>query len=313
LNRLIITNGSAAADVIRAAGIEGEVLSWNDVLHDGPVPSRLNLDELSEVRARYISSLGWGDSNGVLAEFVARDNLLKTAPRRDEVVCWFEHDLYDQLQLWQVIDALGSMNVSATLICRDAFIGYQSSTQLTEDFEARTEVTRAQFTAGSTLWDAFRQSDPEVLAREPEAALNFTTSTISRWAQCFPSTSTGLNRSERFMLEYLDGRSGSASFGDLFRALLAQEEAAFMGDTSLFVLLSRLSSFEPSLIRLQGDDASLPAVTIGLTDAGRNRLKGGGWSWDSASDRWIGGVHLKKSNQWLWNPESREMERRAEE
>ena len=313
MSRLIITNGGAAADVIRAAGIEGEVLSWKDVLHDGPVPSRLSLDELSEVRAHYISSLGWGESNGVLAEFVARDNLLKTAPSRDEVICWFEHDLYDQLQLWQVLDALGSMNVSATLICRDAFISYQSSMQLTADFDARTVVTRGQFVAASTLWNAFRNTDPEVLAREAEGGLNFTTSTISRWAQCFPSTSRGLNRSERFTLEYLDGHSGSASFGDLFRSLLAQEEAAFMGNTSLFVLLSRLSSFEPPLIRLQGEKTSLPTVTIGLTDAGRIRLKGGGWSWDPASDRWIGGVHLTKSNQWLWNPETQEMERRAKE
>ncbi len=313
MNRLIITNGSAAADVIRAAGIEGEVLPWNDVLHDGPVPSDLNLDELSEIRARYISGLGWGELNGVLAEFVAPESLLRTAPTRNEVVCWFEHDLYDQLQLWQVLDALGSMNVSATLICRDAFIGYQSSTQLMEDFEARTEVTSGQFAAASALWGAFRHSDPGVLARETEAGLKFTTSTISRWAQCFPSTSIGLSRSERYTLEYLKGHSGSASFGDLFRALLAQEEAAFMGDTSLFVLLSRLSSFEPSLIRLHGDNASLPAVTIELTDAGRKWLKGGGWSWDSASDRWIGGVHLTNSNQWLWNPETQEMVRWVKE
>ena len=313
MNRLIITNGSAAADAIAATGIEGELLSWNDVLHDGPVPARLSLVELSEVRAHYISSLGWGESNGVLAEFVARDTMLKTAPTRDEVICWFEHDLYDQLQLWQVLDALGSMNVSVKLICRDAFIGHQSSTQLKEDFEARKEVSRARFAAASTLWSAFRHTDPDLLVRKQGAGLNFTTSTISRWAQCFPSTSIGLNRSEKFTLEYLNGHAGSASFGDLFRALLAQEEAAFMGDTSLFVVLSRLSSFEPSLIRLRGDKASLPAVKIKLTDAGRNRLKGGGWSWDSASDRWIGGVHLTKSNQWLWNPETQQMERRAEE
>jgi hypothetical protein len=46
---LILTNGDSATGAIRAAGIAGEILPWRDVLHDGPVPTGLELDDLSGV------------------------------------------------------------------------------------------------------------------------------------------------------------------------------------------------------------------------------------------------------------------------
>jgi hypothetical protein len=38
--------------VIAASGIEGQILPWRDVLHEGPVPASLSADELGEARAR---------------------------------------------------------------------------------------------------------------------------------------------------------------------------------------------------------------------------------------------------------------------
>src|SRR5215212_9153194 len=73
---LHVTNGDCAADLMREAGIPGEVMPWRDVLHDGPVPGDLSLAELSRVRASYLSA-GTGVSFSELAqEFVARDTLL---------------------------------------------------------------------------------------------------------------------------------------------------------------------------------------------------------------------------------------------
>ena len=48
---LDIVNGDCAIEALKDSGIEGDFLSWLDVLHDGPVPEGLSLEELSEVRA----------------------------------------------------------------------------------------------------------------------------------------------------------------------------------------------------------------------------------------------------------------------
>ena len=53
--KLIVTNGESAAERLRAAGIKGHILPWQDMLHDGPVPPGTDLEEVSDVRADFLS------------------------------------------------------------------------------------------------------------------------------------------------------------------------------------------------------------------------------------------------------------------
>src|SRR5690348_7436351 len=57
--RLHVTNGDAAVERIRAAGIAGTYLPWRDVLHDGPVPDDVDAATLRAIRARFIADAGW--------------------------------------------------------------------------------------------------------------------------------------------------------------------------------------------------------------------------------------------------------------
>ena len=103
--RLNITNGDVAADRIRRSRIPGEVLVWRDVLHEGPVPGGLSLEELSDVRAHFLAGCPWGLSEpSVREQFARRDEHLRRWADYEDVVLWFEHDLYDQLQLLQLLD-----------------------------------------------------------------------------------------------------------------------------------------------------------------------------------------------------------------
>ena len=104
---LHITNGDSAATLLLQTGIEGRVLPWRDILHDGPVPAGLLDEELRKVRAQFISDQGWGGYESVLAEFEKRDLVLENIDEHDPIILWFEHDLYDQLQLIQILDRLG--------------------------------------------------------------------------------------------------------------------------------------------------------------------------------------------------------------
>ena len=105
------------------AGIAGDLLSWRDVLHEGPVPD-LPPDELRAVRAQYLATLGEGDAATVEADLLARDERLAAALAEGEpVVLWFEHDLYDQLQLIQILAGLPDRPEHVELICVGSFPG----------------------------------------------------------------------------------------------------------------------------------------------------------------------------------------------
>ncbi len=125
---LIITNGTAVVGSISRVCPEADVLCWNDILHDGPVPD-LNLSDVSEVRAAYLEK--YAPEIDVLAEFQKRDRTLGQFRDHAEVVLFFEHDLYDQLQLCQLLDFFASEpadNTTLSLALGGQFLGEQDDT-----------------------------------------------------------------------------------------------------------------------------------------------------------------------------------------
>ncbi len=103
---LHLTNGSAIIPAMRDGGISGRIVPWDDVLHEGPVPAGLNAAALRDVRAAFLAT--WVEQPRTVIEqsLRERDETLERLSDVDEIVLWFEHDLYDQLQLVQVLDRL---------------------------------------------------------------------------------------------------------------------------------------------------------------------------------------------------------------
>jgi len=118
---LHVTNGESAGNTLRQTALGGAVLSWQDVLHEGPVPD-VPPAELRAVRARFLSECGWGSERSLLESFERRDRLFEQALEGGtEVVLWFENDLYDQLQLVQALALAG--DAPLLLIQADSDLG----------------------------------------------------------------------------------------------------------------------------------------------------------------------------------------------
>lgn len=128
-NILNFTNGDVAVEIMKEANIPGVFLPWRDVLYDGPVPKKLSLEELSQVRAEFIISRGWGTSEDIKRDFIERDNTLKSSDKYEKVILWFEHDLYDQLQILQILDWF-HMNptgeIKLSIICTNKYLAMLS-------------------------------------------------------------------------------------------------------------------------------------------------------------------------------------------
>ena len=100
---LHVTNGESAGNTLRQTALGGAVLPWQDALHEGPVPA-IPRQQLLRTRARFLADCGWGRQQALLSSLERRDRQLLDALRDGlQVVLWFEHDLYDQLQLLDVL------------------------------------------------------------------------------------------------------------------------------------------------------------------------------------------------------------------
>ena len=100
------TNGDLVADRLTAGGVPGRVVACADPLHDGPCLPGLSRAEWRDTRARFLSDTHGVALEAVRRDFDARDAAIDEAAGADEVVLWFEHDLFDQLNLIWLVDAL---------------------------------------------------------------------------------------------------------------------------------------------------------------------------------------------------------------
>ncbi len=184
-------------------------------------------------------------------------------PDYEEVVLWFEHDLFDQLLLirhldWFVRHGLGSTRLS--LICIGRFRGiemFKGLGQLTPDqlaslLDTRAAVTAEQFALGRRAWHAFTSQDPtdvERLTESDTSALPFLGPALRRWLEEFPAADSGLPRSEREILSAL--ADGPRSIWSLFHAWLRREDALTPTDTALRSRIDALASGPHPLIAAQ--------------------------------------------------------------
>jgi hypothetical protein len=300
---LHVTNGDHAAERIRAAGFTDTVLPWRDVLHEGPVPAPATLDSLRPLRARFLAG---GTITPVerARQLEERDRTLAAHAERSEVVLWFEHDLYDQLQLAQILDWFAAgPHKPPTLVQADDYLGRLPIERYVPMFDARHQVTSAQLEAAQRAWRAFTSPDPRAIEDVLMSldALPFMGPALERHLEEFPSVENGLSRTERQALEVLV--AGPLALPKLFEvAHLERENPFFLGDLTFFTLVRALSNGEASLVRIVDDAAQ-------ITETGRDVLSGRADRVNVLGiDRWLGGVHLKGPRvPWRWDRSHRRL------
>ncbi len=298
-NTLHITNGDSVLYVWKKAGLLGTHLAWRDVLHEGPVPAGLPLEELSRIRAAYFAERGYGNPIKIHRDFEKRDATLRKAREFEEIVLWFEHDLYDQLQLLQILDALRDLGLGAgsvQLVQSDQYLGMLGAEEIMALYPKRRYVTGAAHEAAARAWQAFTSDTPQPLLEITSRAysgLPFLRDAFVRLCEEYPAYDSGLSRTQKHILEAC--AQGARRREEVFRRSQAREEAAFLGDASCYREIDALGS-EPA-----------PALTLlddgyDVTVLGRRVLAGDAdWLEHQPLDRWIGGVHLASARHWRWD------------
>jgi hypothetical protein len=314
---LHVTNGESAARGLHDARLPGDVLCWNDILHEGPVPAGLDDEALRKLRADFITGAVRASREDVLREFAHRDARLGESVRAgDEITLWFEHDLYDQLQLVQVLARIATLNESraaVSLVVTNEYLGTRHGDWFAGEFAHRQPATRRAFDEATRAWRAFTAPDPAALdaLRADLVELSFLPAAIERHLQEYPSARTGLSRFETQLLDAIVGRPRELVVA-YHRAHHDVEDAIFMGDSVFAWHVRRLSEGPGALVSIEAR-AERPLhepstreyweQRLSPTAIGR-RVHGGEIDRVAAVgvDRWLGGVHLSgRRVAWRWD------------
>lgn len=291
------------------AGIPGRKVSWADPLCQGPVPFA-DRERLRPVRAKWLQGEFGIQHPSDLDDLVEADHVVDSATEHDEVVLWFEADLFDQAILVHLLDRLGHLLETGTRLSlvtlhempgvkRFIGLGQLSPSQLAGLFPGRIAVTREMVNAAREAWSAWTAPTPELLQRiatSTTSPLPYLPAAVERLLEELPDPRTGLGRTERTGLEVISG--GPTTLFDAFRASQEREERPWLGDTMFFTMLRPLAAGSSPLVASEGawpgstDQGENPRLTV--TAIGRSVLAGeADWLAICTRGRWIAGTELR--------------------
>jgi hypothetical protein len=290
-----IHNGDVVAQLAKRADIPGDHVAFRESLVTGPVTPG---DEWIETRANTLSAAFGEDLLRVRTALVEQEQMLDAAASRDEVVLWFEHDLFCLTLLLYLLDRLGSAKLS--LVWCPTPLSQFEERDLFLRFESRGAVTPMMLKAARNAWRAYTAPEPDALnaiIRRDSADFPFLREGLTLHASRFPSMQNGLGIIEQRILSILS--NGPMDFVSLFPQVDTDPPRFGFGDAQVMVMLRELASRAVPLIAMNGNP---PKTIFSLTPAGLNVFAG---EVDDCvindPDAWLGGVHLSKEHLWRWN------------
>jgi hypothetical protein len=319
-----VVNGDITAGLLEEADVPGEIRVWADALDTGPVLPGDD-DDHRAARAAWHAAFDGSDETEHrirLAEWDA--GVDDGADNADEIVLWYEHDLFDQLALVRLLARIGRRPRKATIsmvsIDRHPdipeFLGFGQleSHQLAALWPRRTPIARDALDESAAAWTAITAPEPRAVAfvAKRTKALPFLGGALERHLEELPDTGTGTTRSERQLLGMI--ARGVSTVGALMKEFVTIDPRYTITDGNVVAVLHQLAAI--GLVTLPPDlpGAGTPITgaiigEVGTTPAAKDVLAGKADRVETYGvDSWRGGVRLLgKGPVWRWD----QTERRA--
>ncbi len=312
---LHIMNGDHAANRLRESGIQGDIVVWRELYTYGPIST-----DMADRKARQHRAVVLEDELGIpQKEYLQIDKLehkLLSLKTEQEIVLWFEHDLYDQTMLSYLLHFLSHkkfMEFKINLLCIDSFpqiehfrgLGQLTSAQMQTLSGTWHVIQEEEMKAGRAFWEAYSSPDirdHEQYMQQGSQALPFASAAFKAHLSRLPSETNGLGIIEQTTLETI--MTGIQRPSTVFREMGDKLPVLGMGDLEYWAHLKRMSEGPYALIRMTGaarfpkynqHEPAFHDAVLSVTELGIQVLHGEvDWRTLREDEYWVGGIHVEK-------------------
>ncbi len=249
---LHITNGNALTDYLRELDFTEDILTWQEMLCEGPTIPAIASDNFFEVRRQFLKEYYNIEVNS--EELKNELSKLDEAEKYSEIHLWFEYDLFCHINLIGVINLLHQKNISKPLylICSGRVEGEKnlkglcelSPEQLMEHYHERTLLTKDDKELAITLWRTYCGKDHNILKPYivTESNFKYMSNCLKAHLKRFPHQKSGLSVLEDNILRLVRDHQIKSIHHLLGYSLNYQGYYGF-GDTQLRRIIDKLSIF----------------------------------------------------------------------
>jgi len=304
-----IHNGDSVAATARRALLPGRHVAFRETLITGPVRDLPQHDRI-EARARFLSDYYGENLLRTRNELLEQEQFLNAARDDEEIVLWFEHDLFCLFNFIYLLVRLAKAR-RVTALWSPQPLGTMSEEELVTVYQSRAAVAPMMFRIAVEAWKAYTSDEASALERmfnNDWRDFPFLRDGFALHASRFPSTFDGLGEPERRMMSAID--AGATDFASLFVQLDRNPPRFGFGDGEVLRHLRRLASCALPMITITEIGDTPPKALFALTPAGRKVLAGESDFIDlNNAGFWLGGVHLTRERMWRWDRDRREIVR----
>lgn len=249
---LHITNGSNLTDFLNELKVEGDFLTWQAMLCEGPTTEKVFSEEFLEKRRVHFKNFYDVEVDNELIE--SELEKLNHPDHYSQIVLWFEYDLFCHINMVAVISLLKQkkINLPIYLVCSGRVKGSKSliglselnSEELLNHYKNKVLLNEDDLELARNVWSIYCGIDHNLLKPliVKSSSFNYLSNCLKAHLERFPDSVSGLNDLERNILEILH-KNKITSKHHLLGYIINYQGYFGYGDFQLNRIIDELSVF----------------------------------------------------------------------
>lgn len=265
-NLLHITNGDSTTNYLRKLHFKGDFITWREMLCEGKTTTDVGSESFWKTRYDFLKS-SYKVSKKKFIDFTLKEyRSLCKHKHQDEIVLWFEYDLFCQINMLAVISWLKRYrkDYKVSLVQSGKIDGKQElfslnqldKVQINQHFDNRIELRQDDIEYADYIWQLYCSDSPLRLETvhkfNPMSPFVYLEDAIRSHLLRFPSLENGLNAIENNILYTAQHNKFKTKEG-LVNHLLQNQGNLGFGDLQYFQKIDELRSlfhtFKPVNLR----------------------------------------------------------------
>ena len=203
---LHITNGDTTTKHLHSSKIKGEIITWREMLCEGKTTKEVGSEDFWKTRFEFLKTAHKVSKKNFIDYTLKEYRNLCQQKQQDEIVLWFDNDLFCQVNMLAIISWLKRYRKGRkiTLVKTDTLKKQEAFNIINTAFKQRTILSKDDIEYADYIWQLYCSDSPLRL----ETAYNFSSNSpfthleeaIKAHLLRFPSITNGLNNIENTIL-----------------------------------------------------------------------------------------------------------------
>jgi hypothetical protein len=256
---LHITNGDSFTERLQTLPLKGDIITWREMLCEGKTLSTVGSESFWKTRFEFLNKNYKVSKSWFVEKTLKEYRSLCNHKQQEQIVLWFEYDLFCQVNMLAVLSWLKThrRHAEISLVCsgkEDETDKLYALNELSDDklvslYENRTILSQNDLEYADYVWQLYCSDNPirlENLSDYKNYQFDYLSDAIKVHLQRFPSIKNGLNGVENHILN-LAVQEKPKTRKEFLGQILSNQGFHGFGDTQYNRVLSTMKPLFSSL------------------------------------------------------------------